>query len=258
MVYAVLRRALNLAVKHDLVVRNVCVTVDRPRCTPREMQPLTQAEAKRFLKEAQEDRLHALYVLAVMIGMRQGELFGLEWNDIEFKERTLFVRRTLNELHGKFVSGPPKTKRGTRRIWLPQMTVDALCKHQARMVKEGHGSVERVFGDQKAGPLRRQNVQRRSFKPLLKAAKCPEVRFHDLRHTYATLALANGVPIRVVADTLGHSDAQVGRESVAHPTQTPHPSHPQPTVPAPAARGRRRPSSPTSANLKSSPATRLT
>jgi len=180
------------------------------------MQPLTQAEAKRFLKAAQADRLHALYVLAVMIGMRQGEMFGLEWNDIEFKERTLFVRRTLNELHGKFVSGPPKTKRGTRRIRLPQMTVDALRKHQQRIAKEGHASVQRVFCDQKGGPLRRQNVQRRSFKPLLKAANCPEVRFHDLRHTYATLALANGVPIRVVADTLGHSRTSVTMDIYAH------------------------------------------
>lgn len=215
-VYAVLRRALNIAVKRDMILRNVCVTVDMPKAEQREMQPLTQEEAKRFLDAAGNDRLHALYVLAVTVGMRQGELIGLQWDDIDFTENSLFVRRTLNEANGKFVSGPPKTKRGTRRIRLPQIAVHALQAHRVRMAEEGQRDAGLVFCDHSGGPLRRQNVQRRSFKPLLKAADCPEVRFHDLRHTYATLTLANGVPIRVVADTLGHSRTSVTMDIYAH------------------------------------------
>jgi len=215
-VYAVLRRALNIAVKQDLVVRNVCLTIDCPKAEQREMQPLTQEQAKRFLKAAQDDRLHAFYVLAVTVGMRQGELIGLEWNDVNFDDQTLFVRRTLNEANGVFVTGPPKTKRGTRRIRLPQLAVDALRDHRDRMEAEGRGDVKLVFCDRVGGPLRRQNVQRRSFKPLLDAADCSDIRFHDLRHTYATLALAAGVPIRVVADTLGHSRTSVTMDIYAH------------------------------------------
>lgn len=200
---------MNIALKRALILRNVCLSIDMPKAEQREMQPLNQAEAKRFLKAAKGNCLHAFYVLAVTVGMRQGELIGLEWPDVDFDERTLFVRRTLNDLNGKFIPGPPKTKRGKRRIRLPQIEVDALREHRERMIAEGHEDVKLVFCDSVGGPLRRQNVQRRPFKPLLKLAKCPDVRFHDLRHTYATLALANGVPIRIVADTLGHSRTSV-------------------------------------------------
>ncbi|GAB4154253.1 MAG: site-specific integrase [Planctomycetaceae bacterium] len=220
-VYAVLRRALNLALKRGLVPRNVCLAVEMPKVELREMQPLTQEQAIRFLQAARQDRLEAYYVLALMLGMRQGELIGLEWSDLDVSSGTLFVRRTLNESNGQFVAGPPKTKRGTRRIPLPRKVLTALEDHRERMQAEGHREIERVFCDSKGGPLRRQNVQRRSFKPLLKRAKCPAIRFHDLRHTYATLALANNVPLRVVADTLGHSRTSVTMDVYAHvlPTQ---------------------------------------
>jgi len=215
-VYAVLRRALNIAIKRELILRNVCMTVDMPKAEQREMQPLNKSESQRFLKAAEHDRLQAFYVLAVTVGMRQGELIGLQWDDINLDERTLFVRRTLNDLNGQFIPGPPKTKRGTRQIRLPGIAVEALQQHRNRMLVEELRDGDLVFCDTVGGPLRRQNVQRRSFKPLLKKAKCPNVRFHDLRHTYATLALANAVPILVVADTLGHSRTSVTMDIYAH------------------------------------------
>jgi integrase len=216
MAFGVLRCALNQAVKRGLLLRNACLAIDAPKAEQREMQPLTQEETKRFLGAAEGDRLHALYVLAVTVGMRQGELLALEWDDLDFEERTLFVRRTLNELDGTFVTGPPKTKRGLRRIRLPQVATDALQKHRKRMLVEGRAASRLVFCDQNGGPLRRQNMQRRSFKPLLKQSRCPNIRFHDLRHTYATLSLAAGVPIKVVSDTMGHSRASVTMDIYAH------------------------------------------
>ena len=137
-------------------------------------------------------------------------------DDIDFKKSVLFVRRTLNDLNGKFPVGPPKTKRGNRRFRLPRVALNALQEHRKRMLAEGQAANPRVFCDRKGGPLRRQNLQRRSFKPLLKAAECPNIRFHDLRHTYATLSLAGGVPIKVVSDTMGHSRASVTMDIYAH------------------------------------------
>lgn len=192
-----------------LLLRNVCQCVDTPRSEQREMHPLLQEEAQRFLREAASDRLHALYVLALTVGARQVEMLGLEWKDIDLANGKMFIRRTLNEMNSKFVSGPPKTKRGVRKVRLPRVAIEALAEHRKRMLVEGHAGVDLVFCDQAGGPLRRQNVQRRSFKPLLSKAECPVIRFHDLRHTYATLALANGVPIRVVSDTMGHSRSSV-------------------------------------------------
>lgn len=216
MAFAILRCALNHAVKRGLVLRNVCQSVDTPKYEQREMHPLSQEEAQRFLKAAEGNRLQAFYVLAITVGARQGELLGLEWKDVDLGKGTMFIRRTLNESNGKFLSGPPKTKRGTRKIRLPKVAVDALVEHRKRMLKEGHAGIDLVFCDRIGGPLRRQNVQRRSFKPLLTQAECPEIRFHDLRHTYATLALANGVPIRVVSDTMGHSRSSVTIDTYAH------------------------------------------
>ena len=214
-VFSGLRRALNHAVKRGLIMRNVCLSVEAPKVEVKEMHPLTQEEAQRFLRAAESDRLYALYVLALTVGVRQGELFGLEWKDVDFDERTIFIRRTLNESSGQFVSGPPKTKRGTRRVRMPQVAVDALLEHRKRMLVEGHAS-GLVFCDHLGGPIRRQNMQRRSFKTLLKQADCPDVRFHDLRHTYATLALSHGVPIRVVSDTMGHSRSSITIDVYAH------------------------------------------
>ncbi|MEX2287745.1 MAG: site-specific integrase [Planctomycetaceae bacterium] len=216
MAFGILRGALNHAVKRGLLLRNVCQCVDTPKAEQREMHPLNQEEAQRFLKAAEGDRLHALYVLALTVGAREGELLGLEWKDVDLDMQVMFIRRTLNESLGKFLSGPPKTKRGTRKVRLPQVAIDALLEHRKRMLKEGHAGVDLVFCDQAGGPLRRQNVQRRSFIPLLAQADCPEIRFHDLRHTYATLALANGVPIRVISDTMGHSGSSVTIDTYAH------------------------------------------
>lgn len=216
MAFAILRQALNHAVKRSLVLRNVCLVVETPKVEHREMHPLTQEQAQRFLKAAETDRHYALYVLALTIGARQGELLGLEWNDIDFEERTLHIRRTLTESNGALVTGPPKTKRGTRRVRIPQVAVDALLAHRKRMEDAGLSGNARVFCDLLGGPIRRQNLQRRSFKPLLARAGCPEVRFHDLRHSYATLALANGVQIRVVSDSLGHSRSSVTIDTYAH------------------------------------------
>lgn len=140
--------------------------------------------------------------------MRLGELFALQWKNVDLKRASLAVRHTLMELNGKLSLEEPKTAKNRRRFDLPQSAVEALRGHRARMLKEGLGGIEWVFCNQSGGPLRRSHFHKYLFKPLLKSSKLPNFRFHDLRHTSASLLLAAGVHPKVVQERLGH--AQIG------------------------------------------------
>jgi integrase len=218
MVHTVLHRAMKRAVIEGLVPRNVCAAVERPGAEKSEMQCLDPDQARSFLKATEADRLHAMYVLAVYAGLRQGEIFGLRRDDLELEadKGSVMVRRTLVELNGKFTVGPPKSKAGTRRVKFGATVARALHDHVKRMMAEGNASAGYLFCDRRGGPLRRQNVLRRSFRPALEAAKLPTVRFHDLRHTCATIALLAGVHVKTVSSMLGHSKISVTLDLYAH------------------------------------------
>lgn len=215
-VFAILHRSLVVAVRQGLVSRNVADAVDRPTVPKHEIKPLNGEQAAAFLRAASGDRLEALYVLALSTGMRQGELFGLEWSDIDLKAGTLHVRRTLVEINGEFSTNEPKTDRGRRLIELPQIAVQALWSHKASMMAEGQAGNKLVFVDTDGKPLRRSNMTQRSFFPILKAAKLPQVRFHDLRHSSATLLLAAGIHPKVVQERLGHSQIGMTLDIYSH------------------------------------------
>ncbi|MEX0702296.1 MAG: site-specific integrase [Planctomycetales bacterium] len=210
MALAVLQMALNTATKQGVLPRNVCHVVEKPRSQPKEMRTLTHEEAQRFLGIAKEHRLYALFVLAITAGMRQGELAGLEWSDVDLDQGILNVRRTLYKRR-KYMVGPPKTRKSIRRIRLPQAAVDALREHRGKMPADQ----PRVFTNPLGQGLYSTKILL-IFKRLLAKADCPIIRFHDLRHTYATLALAAGVPVKVVSDTMGHSRASVTLDIYAH------------------------------------------
>lgn len=161
--HAVLHRALNQAVKWGLVDRNVCDAVDRPRVPRKELRTLNAEEAQRLLEAAKGDRLEALLVLALTTGMRQGELLGLQWEDVDLKTGTVYIRRTLLELKGKLTLGETKSGRN-RRVDLPDIAVETLREHRKRMLAEGHPGPW-VFCDTQGGPIRKSNLTRRWFKP---------------------------------------------------------------------------------------------
>jgi len=214
--HAVLRRALNQALKWGLVARNVCDAVERPRAPKRDILALTDTQVGQLLKSASGDRLGALYVLAVATGMRQGELFGLQWSDIDLDQRKLQVRHGLIDVDGRLELAEPKTAKARRQIDLPDFAVQALRNHKALLVAEGHDDVTLVFCDSSGGPLRKSNVIRKSFKPLLKRAGLPNMRFHDLRHTSATLLLSEGTHPKVVQERLGHSSIALTLDTYSH------------------------------------------
>jgi integrase len=214
--HAVLHRAIKQAVRWRLLPYNLAADVDRPKAPKVDIAPLSTEQVMTLLKAAEDDRFEAVYVLAVTAGMRLGEIFGLQWSDVDLPGKAIMVRHSLQELKGKLTLSEPKTSRGRRRIELPTMAVDALIRHKARMMAEGLAGVGWVFCNRTGGPLRRSHFHFGEFKPLLKAAGLPNIRFHDLRHTSATLLLSQGVHPKVVQERLGHSQISVTLDTYSH------------------------------------------
>ncbi len=216
-VFTPLRRALRQAVWWGLLRHNPCDGVERPRAPRPHFTVLNVEQVASFLKAAKTDRLHALYVLAVTTGLRQGELLGLQWSDIDLNAAMLSVNHILEEATTKGTPrlAEPKTAKSRRRVELPKIAVAALRKHRRRMLAKGHVGGH-VFCDTDGGPIRKSNLTRRSFKPLLSRADLPDIRFHDLRHTSATLLLMEDVHPKVVQERLGHSQINVTLDIYSH------------------------------------------
>jgi integrase len=222
-IHTTIRNALEQAVRDGLVPRNVADVVKAPRLCREEIQPLTPAQTKTLLEAVGGDRFEALYVLAVTAGLRQGELLGLKWEDIALDRGLLQVRRTLSSTKGGApVFSNPKTAKGRRSVKLTARAVEALSRHRERQLEEreevaglwqNHGL---VFPTRVGTPMSRHNLVARSFKPLLKRAGLPEIRFHDLRHTCATLMLAVGANPKVAQETLGHANVTITLDTYSH------------------------------------------
>ena len=187
-----------------------------------EIHPLTPEQVKTLLEAARGDRLEALYVLAVHTGLRQGELLGLRWEDVDLDEGTLHVRRTLTSAKGGPVLSAPKTKGSKRSVKLSESAIDALRSHLQRQLEEIDrvGSLWRenglIFASETGEPLDRRSVTNHRFKPLLKRAGLPQIRFHDLRHTCATLLLGRNVNPKIVSEMLGHANIAITLDTYSH------------------------------------------
>jgi integrase len=220
--HAVLHRALENAVKWNLVARNVCDLVTPPVPKRHEIQTLTPDQVQRLLQTAREHRLEALLTVAVATGMRRGELLGLHWQDIDFKTRSLYVRRTVGRI-GKFgiVESEPKTQRSRRKITLPAFVMDTLKQHQEHQheMRAKAGTQWRemgiVFCNIYGGYLESSNLHD-AFKRLLEKADLPNIRFHDLRHSAATILLSMGVHPKIVQELLGHSTISMTMDIYSH------------------------------------------
>jgi integrase len=221
--HAVLHRGLGQTVRWGLVPRNVTEAVERPKVQAKEFRALTKEEADGLLKAAEEDRLYALYVLALTCGLRFGELLGLRWEDIDLGAGRLTVNHQLQGTEdGRPVLTAPKTAKSRRTVTLPGTALAALRKHRSRQLEERLrlGEVWRdyglVFCSEVGTALREPNVRERSFHPLLDRAGLPHIRFHDLRHTAATLLLAQGVHPKLVQEMLGHSSITMTLDLYSH------------------------------------------
>jgi integrase len=222
-IHTTIHNALEQAVKDGLLPRNVANAVKPPQLCKEEIQPLTPAQTKTLFEAVGGDRFEALYVLAVTAGPRQGELLGLKWEDIALDRGLPQVRRTLSGTNGgEPVFSDPKTAKGRRSVKLTARAVEALKRHRERQLKEREEVAglwqnhDLVFPTQVGTPMSRHNLVARSFKPLLKRAGLPEIRFHDLRHTCATLMLAVGANPKVAQEALGHANVTITLDTYSH------------------------------------------
>jgi integrase len=192
------------------VARNVAGLVAGPKVQRSEIQPLTPAEAAQLFAAAAEDRLSPLWLLVTALGLRRGEALALRWEDVDLDRGHLQVRATLQRVDGALVRADmPKTKSSRRALPLPEVVVEALRAHRAAQVQERLASrawadEALVFTTSIGTPLEPRNVLR-SFHALCDRAEVRRVRIHDLRHAAASFLLLQGVDMRVVMGTLGHS-----------------------------------------------------
>ena len=169
------------------------------------MQCLSAKQIKRFLKAAEGDEYFALFVLAVTTGARIGEILGLAWSDVDVRRGQLTIQRAAKEVGGHLFVEDTKTPRSRRTIKLTPQAVEAL-KDVRKKAKAGDRLDRPVFCDTAGGYMRRSNIIARHFYPIRKIAKIPQIRFHDLRHSAATLMLSSGVPVPTVSAVLGHAN----------------------------------------------------
>jgi len=221
-IQSALNSALSNAVKWGLVSRNVASLVALPHAERYEGQVLTVDQAHKLLAVARGSRLDVLLLVALTTGMRRGELMALHWSDLDFGTGILQVRRNLARVTGMgYVEGEPKTKSGRRKIVLSGVVLEALKEHRERQnqarIKVGDRWQERglMFCSIYGGFFNPDYVSH-LFKELLKKAGLPDVRFHDLRHSVATVLLAAKVDLKVVSELLGHSSVAITADIYAH------------------------------------------
>ncbi|ALS57673.1 site-specific integrase [Rathayibacter toxicus] len=221
--HAVLRSMLSEAMREQYVDRNVALLTRPTRIEKVDVVPWSAEEATTFLESVDGHPFAGLFTLALALGMRRGELLGLWWQDVDLDERKLNVRQTVQRLgRGEgLVMGPPKTARSRRSIPLPKLCVDALIERRRvqdedrRAIREGWTELDLVFTTTIGTAIEPSNL-RRSFNRAIELAGLRQIRFHDLRHTCASLLLAQGVPMRVVMEILGHSTMSITSDLYTH------------------------------------------
>ena len=207
----VISSAMDFAVAQRILAENPCKAVALPKLEHREMQTIPAAQLVAFLDEAKASGVYELYYIELATGLRRGELLGLKWEDIDLTAGVIRVRRQVTRIGGKIVEAPLKTKNAYRTVTISPQAIEALNTQKAKT----HG--EYVFSSPSGGPISPDSVNN-MLKRVLKRAGIPRVRFHDLRHTFATLALQNGVDIKTVSGMLGHFSAGFTLDTYAHVT----------------------------------------
>jgi integrase len=217
----VLRTALNEAIRWELVSRNVASLVRGPRSERKPITPFGPADAMRLLEAAQSDRLGALYSVALALGLRQGEALGLTWSHVDFDRAVLRVEQQLQRVDGKLTLVPLKTSQSRRTLPMPDIISDGLRLHQGKQQRERRAAGSRwqdtglVFTTPIGTGLDGPNVTK-GFQRLLARSSLEKRRFHDLRHSCASLLLAQNVSPRVVMEILGHSQISLTMNTYTH------------------------------------------
>ena len=226
-VRAVLAIALKQATKWNLAARNAAALTDGPKIDKEPVKPLSADEARKLLDTLAGDPLEGFFSISLALGLRRGETLGLSWADLDLDGRTLHVNRTLQRVDKKLQLLPLKTKTSRRTISLPDMVVAALRRQRVRQAEyrlaagpEWQGAADNlVFTTRHGTPYEPQNVNR-SFKAALRSAGLARTKLHNLRHTAASLLLAQGIHPKVAQQILGHSRIATTLSIYSHVTSS--------------------------------------
>jgi len=215
----ILRNALNRAVKSRVLDFNPVQVLDIPKVEQREVVPLELDQLGKLFAECDHHRLGDIVPLALMTGLRLGELLALEWSDVNLSEGVLSVRKALQELKSGTSLKAPKSKAGRRAVNLDPFAIQALKNRRQKAIDEGchpdHVSI--VFPNTLGKHQFRGELTRKTWYPIRKAAGIPAtVRFHDLRHSHASLMVAAGIHLKIVQERLGHSTYELTANTYSH------------------------------------------
>lgn len=221
--HAVLRRALNQARRWGLITTNPAEVIDAPRPPRHEMSVWDANQVRRFLEACADHRLHALFYLAVTAGIRQGELLGLQWSDFDAATGTLQIQRQIRRVHGEGLQlRDVKTAAGRRLITLGETGIAKLRAHRKDQIEEQlfagaqwNNAHDLIFTNTIGGPVDPSKLYKQ-FRAISARAGLPQIRFHDLRHTAASLMLSQGIHPKVVQERLGHSTISITLDTYSH------------------------------------------
>ena len=209
------RTAFEKAVTEGLITTNPAIGCRLPPKKAKEMQVLTQDEIRRFLIQAHEEGYYEFFLLELTTGMRRGEILGLQWKDVNFATGELHIKRQVVKKGAQTQITKPKTKSSIRTILLPPGMVEILAELKK------NATCDWVFPSPvKEGEPRNPDSLYGRFQKILQRAQCKKVRFHDLRHTFATMALENGIDIKTLSAMIGHISAETTLNIYSHITDT--------------------------------------
>lgn len=212
-IHTTLHAALDRAVEEKLIFRNPADNCKLPPAKSREMKVLAPDEIQRLLIQAREDGCYELLLLELSTGLRRGEILALQWGDLNFKTGALRVERQVHRVKGELVVSPPKTKAGNRTVLLPAPVLKVLKAYQ----KTVHSRWMFPSPIKEDSPLDPAAVRKR-LQTVLERAECKRLRFHDLRHTFATASLEHGMDIKTLSTIIGHVSSTTTLNTYTHVT----------------------------------------